>query len=72
MSALMVLENVNRVIGILFLTCYFYQLLYVPVALWRTYRDHPRPSDIPGIVMINNSSKITVNVWGSLRQEKLY
>ena len=38
MSALMVLENVNRVIGILFLTCYFYQLLYVPVALWRRHR----------------------------------
>ena len=25
-------------IGILFLTCYFYQLLYVPVALWRRHR----------------------------------
>ena len=38
MSALEVLGNVNRVIGILFLACYFYQLLYVPVALWRRHR----------------------------------
>ena len=38
MSALIVLQNMNRVIGILFLLCYFYQLLYVPVALWRRHR----------------------------------
>lgn len=38
MSALTVLQNMNRIIGILFLLCYFYQLLYVPVALWRRHR----------------------------------
>ena len=38
MSALPVLENINRVIGLLFLLCYFYQLLYVPVALGRRRR----------------------------------
>lgn len=38
MSALSILQNVSRVIGILFLLCYFYQLLYVPVALWRRHR----------------------------------
>ena len=38
MSALTVLQHMNRIIGILFLLCYFYQLLYVPVALWRRHR----------------------------------
>ncbi|MBD5161049.1 MAG: glycosyltransferase family 2 protein [Oscillibacter sp.] len=38
MSALSILQNVSRTIGILFLLCYFYQLLYVPVALWRRHR----------------------------------
>ena len=33
MSALDFLQSVNRIIGILFLACYAYQLLYVPVAL---------------------------------------
>ena len=33
MSALIVLRSINRIIGILFLLCYSYQLLYVPVAL---------------------------------------
>ena len=38
MSALIVLQHMNRIIGILFLLCYSYQLLYVPVALWRKHR----------------------------------
>ncbi len=38
MSALTVLQHMNRIIGILFLLCYSYQLLYVPVALWRRHR----------------------------------
>ena len=41
MSALIVLQHMNRIIGILFLLCYFYQLLYVPVALWRKHRVQP-------------------------------
>ena len=38
MSASIFLENVNRIIGLLFLLCYGYQLLYVPVALWRRHK----------------------------------
>ncbi len=38
MSALEFLQSVNQIIGILFLVCYAYQLLYVPVALWRRHR----------------------------------
>ena len=38
MSALEFLQHINRIIGILFLICYSYQLLYVPVALWRRHR----------------------------------
>ena len=38
MSALEFLRSVNQIIGILFLVCYGYQLLYVPVALWRRHR----------------------------------
>lgn len=38
MSALIVLQNMNRIIGMMFLLCYFYQLLYVPVALWRRHK----------------------------------
>ena len=38
MSALIILRSINRIIGILFLLCYSYQLLYVPVALWRRHR----------------------------------
>lgn len=38
MSALDFLQSVNRIIGILFLVCYAYQLLYVPVALWRRHK----------------------------------
>ena len=33
MSALTFLQYVNRVIGVLFFVCYFYQMLYLPVAL---------------------------------------
>ena len=35
MSALSFLRWVSAVIGGLFLLCYAYQSLYVPVALWR-------------------------------------
>ena len=38
MTALLFCQNMNRVIGILFLLCNFYQLPYVPVALWRRHR----------------------------------
>ncbi len=38
MTALLFCQHMNRVIGILFMLCYFYQLLYVPVALWRRHR----------------------------------
>ena len=39
MTALLFCQHMNRVIGILFMLCYFYQLLYVPVALWRRHRE---------------------------------
>ena len=38
MSALTVIQCMNRIIGVLFLVCYSYQLFYVPVALWRRHR----------------------------------
>ncbi|MBD5154856.1 MAG: glycosyltransferase family 2 protein [Oscillibacter sp.] len=38
MNALDFLKWINQIIGILFLVCYGYQLLYVPVALWRKHK----------------------------------
>ena len=38
MSALDFLQTINQMIGLLFLVCYAYQLLYVPVALWRRHQ----------------------------------
>lgn len=38
MNALSVLQHINTIVGLFFLVCYFYQLLYVPVALWRRHR----------------------------------
>lgn len=41
MSTLQVLQMMSRIVGILFALCYTYQLLYVPVALWRKKRKTP-------------------------------
>ena len=38
MNALFILQRINAVVGLLFLVCYSYQLLYVPVALWRRHK----------------------------------
>ncbi len=41
MSALTMLQHASRIIGLLFLICYAYQLLYIPVALFS--KEKPRP-----------------------------
>lgn len=38
MNALSVLQRINTIVGLLFLVFYSYQLLYVPVALWRRHK----------------------------------
>ena len=38
MNALSALQHINTIIGLFFLVFYFYQLLYVPVALWRRHK----------------------------------
>ena len=38
MNALSALQHINAIVGLLFLIFYSYQLLYVPVALWRRHR----------------------------------
>ena len=38
MTTLSILQHINTIVGFLFLLCYSYQLLYVPVALWRRHR----------------------------------
>lgn len=38
MNALFILQRINAIVGLLFLICYAYQLLYVPVALWRKHK----------------------------------
>ena len=41
MTALILLQHVNRVLGILFMVCYFYQFLYIPVALAIRRKKNP-------------------------------
>ena len=41
MTALIFLQHVNRVLGILFLVCSFYQFLYIPVALAIRRKKNP-------------------------------
>ena len=41
MTALILLQHVNRVLGILFMVCYFYQFLYIPVALAIQRKKNP-------------------------------
>ena len=41
MTALIFLQHVNRVLGILFMVCYFYQFLYIPVALAIRRKKNP-------------------------------
>ena len=44
MSAIILLQRLGLVIGALFALCYFYQLVYIPVALWRKKRaEEPEP-----------------------------
>lgn len=71
MSALMVLENVNRVIGVLFLTCYFYQLLYVPVALWRRHRvvENAPLRRYGVLISARNEEAVIAQLVESLRQQ---
>lgn len=38
MNAFSILQHVNTIVGLLFLICYSYQMLYVPVALWRRHK----------------------------------
>ena len=41
MTALIFLQHVNRILGILFMVCYFYQFLYIPVALAIRRKKNP-------------------------------
>jgi len=41
MNALRLLQQVSGLIGLLFLVCYFYQLLYIPVALMGRKKERP-------------------------------
>lgn len=71
MSALVVLQNLNRIIGIMFLLCYSYQLLYVPVALWRKHRVVKNPPNRRYAVLISarNEQAVIAQLVDSLRRQ---
>ena len=71
MSALDFLQHINRIIGILFLICYSYQLLYVPVALWRRHRVEKAAPLRRYAVLISarNEESVIAQLIDSIRQQ---
>ena len=71
MSALIVLRSINRIIGILFLLCYSYQLLYVPVALLHKKRAKAAASIRRYAVLISarNEEAVIGHLLDSIRQQ---
>lgn len=71
MSALDFLKWVNQIIGILFLLCYGYQLLYVPVGLWRKHRvvHTVPPRRYAVLISARNEEAVIAQLIGSIRQQ---
>jgi len=71
MSALIILRSINRIIGILFLLCYSYQLLYVPVALLRRKRAKAAASIRRYAVLISarNEEAVIGHLLDSIRRQ---
>ena len=71
MSALIVLRSINRIIGILFLLCYSYQLLYVPVALLHKKRAKAAASIRRYAVLISarNEEAVIGHLLDSIRRQ---
>lgn len=71
MSALLFCQNMNRIIGALFLLCYFYQLLYVPVALWRRHRvERSAPlRRYAVLISARNEQAVIGQLLGSIRAQ---
>lgn len=71
MSALHFLQHVNQIIGILFLICYSYQLLYVPVALWRRHRvEHAAPlRRYAVLISARNEEAVIAQLIDSIRHQ---
>ena len=71
MSALTVLRTINQVIGILFLLCYSYQLLYVPVALFRRKKARPAAPIRRYAVLISarNEEAVIGHLLDSIRRQ---
>lgn len=71
MSALIVLRNINRIIGILFLLCYSYQLLYVPVALfWRKRKKAAAPiRRYAVLISARNEEAVIGHLLDSIRRQ---
>lgn len=71
MSALEFLRIVNQVVGFLFLICYAYQLLYVPVALWRKHqvvRSVP-PRRYAVLISARNEEQVIAQLIDSIRKQ---
>ncbi|MDE7219802.1 MAG: glycosyltransferase family 2 protein [Oscillospiraceae bacterium] len=71
MSALTVLQHINQIIGILFLICYSYQLLYVPVALWRRHKV-VRPAPLRRyavLISARNEEAVIAQLIDSIHQQ---
>lgn len=71
MSALHFLQIVNQIIGLLFLLCYGYQLLYVPVALWRRHRveETVPPRRYAVLISARNEESVIGQLIDSIRRQ---
>lgn len=72
MSAIILLQRLGLVIGALFALCYFYQLVYIPVALWRKKRaEEPEPPLRRYAVLIaaRNEAPVIADLIDSIRRQ---
>ncbi len=72
MSALVLLQRLGMIIGLLFAVCYAYQLIYIPVALWRKKRaEEPAPPLRRYAVLIaaRNEASVIADLIDSIHQQ---
>lgn len=71
MNALRFLQEVSGLIGLLFLICYFYQLLYIPVALLgrKKERADAPPRRYAVLISARNEEAVIGRLLDSIRQQ---
>jgi len=71
MTALTILQRINTIVGLLFLMCYSYQLLYVPVALWRRHKviKNAPPRRYAVLISARNEESVIAQLIDSIQQQ---